>query len=155
MYVRKDSSIDILSGFVDASFASEGVQESRIGYFYMFLGNLVSWCSENPSRVMTSSTEAECRGLVHFSKENIWHRQFHNELGLFNILKPTVVYENNTAAISMANNPGVPHKRSKHFGIEFAFFKQCVTLKEIKLAHLSTEEQPADLLTKTNEVHQV
>ena len=136
-------------GYVDASFATEDEAYSRVGYFYLFKGNLVSWVSENPSRVMTSSTEAECRGLVQIAKENIWQRQMHNELNLFPFTGPTVVYEDNKAAITMSNNPGVPHKRSKFFGIEFAFFKQSVELGEIQPEYVPTELQPADMLTKT------
>ena len=98
---------------------------------------------------MTSSTEAECRGLVHFSKENLWHRQFHQELKLYAILKPTVVFEDDTASITMSNDLGLPHKRSKRFGIKFAFFKQSVALKEILPVFVSTDDQPADMLTKT------
>ena len=86
VYERKPTDTPILSGFVDAAFATEDENFlSRVGYFYFFKGNLVSWNSENPSRVMTSSTEAECRGLVHFAKENLWHRQFHSELKLFSM----------------------------------------------------------------------
>jgi len=144
---RHQPNAPLLSGYVDAAFAEEN-QISRIGYFYLFHGNLVSWTSENPSRIMTSSTEAECRGLVHIAKENIWHRHFHQELGLFPISEPTIVFEDNTAAISMSTNSGVPHKRSKHFGIEWAFFRECVELEEIKPVHLSTNEQVADMLTK-------
>ena len=138
-----------LSGYVDAAFASEDQTTSRVGYFFLFRGNLVSWSSENPSRVMTSSTEVECRGLVHFSKENMWHRQFHKEVGLFSVQKPTVVYEDNTASIHMANDPSTPHKRSKHFGIEWAFFKESVELGEISPSHVKTDSQPADMLTKS------
>ena len=149
VYQRKKDA-PVLSGFVDASFGSEDENFlSRIGYFYLFRGNLVSWVSENPSRVMTSSTEAECRGLVHFSKENLWHRQFHQELKLYVISQPTVVFEDNTASITMSNDLGLPHKRSKHFGIEFSFFKQSVILKEILPVFVSTDDQPADMLTKT------
>ena len=55
---------------------------------------------------------------------------------------------NNTAPITMSTSAGVPHKRSKHFGIEWAMFKEAVELGEVKLSHVSTEEQPADMLTK-------
>ena len=117
--------------------------------FLPFQSNLVSWASENPSRVLSSSTEAECRGLVHFSKENQWHRQFHTELGLFKVSVPTIVYEDNTASITLASTLGTPHKKSKHFGIEWAIFKEAVELKELTLIHVSTDDQPADMLTKS------
>ena len=66
---------NLLSAFVDAAFATEAGAQSRIGWFCLFLGNLVSWGSEVPSRVLTSSTEAECRGLSQFVKENKWQRE--------------------------------------------------------------------------------
>lgn len=148
VYERKNNT-QLLSGYVDAAFGTEDEAQSRVGFYFLFRGNLVSWTSENPTRVMTSSTEAECRGLVQFSKENLWHRQFHTEVGIYKLEGPTVVYEDNQSAISMANNPGVPHKRSKHYGIEFAFFKQSVELGEIVPQYVPTEEQAADMLTKT------
>ena len=60
-----------------------------------------------------------------------------------------MVFEDNTASITMSNDLGLPHKRSKHFGIEFSFFKQSVILKEILPVFVSTDDQPADMLTKT------
>ena len=59
-----------------------------------------------------------------------------------------MIFEDNTASISMASDLGTPHKRSKHFGIEWAYFKECVELQELTIVHVSTEEQPADMLTK-------
>ena len=138
----------LLSGFVDAAFASEENYVSRCGYFFLFRGNLVSWSSENPKRKMTSSTEVECRGLVQISKENMWHRQFHLELNLFAVDTPTIIFEDNTASISMAEDHGTPHKRSKHFGLEWAYFKECVELQELTPVHVSTNEQLADMMTK-------
>jgi len=85
---------------------------------------------------------------VHFGKENLWHRQLHLELGLFSVSTPTIVYEDNTASITLASSLGTPHKKSKHFGIEWAFFKESVELKEIAPVYVSTDQQPADMLTK-------
>ena len=68
-FERKKNPLN-LSGYADAAFASEDEAVSRTGYFYLFRENLVSWASENPKRIMTSSTEVECRGLVQISKEN-------------------------------------------------------------------------------------
>ena len=58
------------------------------------------------------------------------------------------MYEDNTAAISLAKNPAGSQKRIRHFGIEWAHFKQAVELGEVELVHVSTNEQPADMLTK-------
>ena len=51
--------------------------------------------------------------------------------------------------ISLSQNPGAPHKKSKHFGIEWAFFKESVEMKEITPLYVSTDSQPADMLTKS------
>ena len=149
IYQRKTMNIDNFSGFVDASFACEKDNASRIGYFYLLRGNLISWASETPVRTVTSSTEAECQGLVYFAKENVWQRKLHKELRLYSIEAPTKVYEDNAAAILMSNSPGISHKRSKHFDIEFSYFKQSVSLNEIKPIFVPTDQQPADMLTKT------
>jgi hypothetical protein len=148
VYKRSANSTPLLSGFADGAFASEDEVKSRIGWFFLVKGNLVSWASANPKRILTSSTEVECCGLSQFARENLWQRQLQMELGLFEVHAPTTVYEDNTASISMATNPGVPHKRSKHFGIEWAMFKEAVANGEIIPVHLPTEEQPADMLTK-------
>jgi hypothetical protein len=139
IFKRSTDATPLLSGYVDAAFATEEAASSRIGYFYLFQGNLVSWTSENTSRVMTSSTEVECRG----------HRQFHKELNLFTLDGPTIVFEDNTAAIGLSKDPGTPHKRSKHFGIEWAFFKQSVERQEIHPVYVPTDDQLADMLTKS------
>ena len=73
--------------------------------------------------------------------------QFHGESGIFPVGRHTKVFEDNTASITLAYNPGVPHKRSKHFG-EWAIFKESVSLGEVALEHVSTETQLADMLTK-------
>ena len=148
VYRRSTSATPLLSGYVDAAFATEDDAVSRLGWICMFKGNPISWTSENPKRHMSSSTEAECRGLSQFAKENIWQRQFQDELGLYPLEGPTTVYEDNTAAILLATNPGVPHKRSKHFGIEWAIFKEAVEEKEVFPVYVSTNEQHADILTK-------
>ena len=138
----------ILSAFVDAAFATEPGAQSRIGWFCLFLGNLVSWGSEVISRVVTSSTEAECRGLSQFAKENKWQRALQNDLGIYHLAEPTLIFEDNTAAITMAVTQGTPHKRSKHFDVEWHYFKEAVEHGEAKLQHVSTQEQAADMLTK-------
>ena len=108
----------------------------------------MSWCSENPTRVMTSSTEVECRALSQFAKENLWQRDFFSEIGIFPHIFPTRIFEDNSAAISLSTSAGTPHKRSKHFGLEFAFFKECVEHGEVCVEKINTDLQLADMLTK-------
>ena len=48
----------------------------------------------------------------------------------------------------MGSDLSTPHKRSKHFGIEWFFFEESVEKREIIPIYVSTDEQPADMLTK-------
>ena len=50
---------NVFEVFCDASFANDVGYRSRMGYFFFFLGGLVSWCSKLTERIMSSSTEAE------------------------------------------------------------------------------------------------
>ena len=72
-----------LQAYCDASFASDTGFKSRVGYFFFFLGGLVSWSSSLTTRIMSSSTEAECHALVVTGKENIWEREFLQQLKIF------------------------------------------------------------------------
>lgn len=54
----------------------------------------------------------------------------------------------NKSAINMEKNP-VFHDRSKHIDISYHFIIECVEKKEIVIKHVSTEEQRADVLTKS------
>ena len=132
----------------DASFATEVDSKSRFGYFFFCLGGLVSWVSQHSTRVMTSSTEAECHALVHTGKENIWEREFLTELKLFPHIPPTPIYQDNKSAITLATG-GTHHKRSKHFGIEFDALREYVKLGELEIFYRPTENLPADMLTKS------
>ena len=75
-----------LKAFSDASHASEPGSHSRVGYFFFLGGCLVSWSSHNSTRVLSSSTEAECHGFVVVGKENIFIRDFLGELKLYDTL---------------------------------------------------------------------
>ena len=107
-----------------------------------------SWSSSLTTRLMSSSTEAECHALVVSGKENIWQREFLGQLGIFTEVPPTSVFQDNRAALLLS--AGAPsHKRSKHFGLQFALFRGYVKKKELKLFHVRTGELPADMLTKS------
>jgi len=136
-----------LMGMSDASFAGEEQSKSRYANLFYCAGALVHWASAKTTRIVSSTTEAEVHGLIHLGKENIWEREFHSVLRYFPVVPPTIVYQDNTAAIALST--GAPkHKRSKHFGIEFDMFKEYVQLGEMTIVHMQTDDLTADLLTK-------
>jgi hypothetical protein len=99
-------------------------------------------------RVVTSSTESECHGLVEAAKEGKWIKKFVKELDIFPPLPPTLMYQDNMSAIKLAGTTDKFHKRSRHFSIEFDFFREMVDRKKIEVKYLSTNILHADMLTK-------
>ena len=144
---RKFDERNVFRAACDAAFLSEQRSASRYGVLFFVAGALVHWTSSKPTRIVSSSTEAEIHGLVHTGKENVWEREFHAVLGYFDIQTPTLVFQDNKSAISLSEG-GQQHKRSKHFGLEFDLFRQYCALGEIKIVYQPTEELVADLLTK-------
>ena len=138
--------IPLLGGHVDASFADSPGKRSTLGQLYWFLGGVIDWKSKKSTRVLDSSTDAECASLVVFGKENTWMRDVLTELGIFEVNAPTVVGEDNTAAIALSGQG--PTKRSRHFDIAFYKFKQQVEYREMVLRYVKTSENPADFFTK-------
>ncbi len=138
--------VPLLQGDVDASFADAPGKRSTLGQLYWFLGGVIDWKSKRSTRVLDSSTDAECASLVVFGKENAWLRDILKELGIFVVNQPTVVQEDNTAAIALSGQG--PTKRSRHFDIAFYKFKQQVEYKEMVLRFVKTNENPADFFTK-------
>lgn len=61
--------------------------------------------------------------------------------------KPTILYCDNQSSIKLGYNP-VFHEKSKHFEINYHFTRQEVQCGTIKVEYISSQEQPADFLTK-------
>lgn len=113
----------------------------------MFLGDApVSWSSKRQSTVSRSSAEAEYRGVANVVAECQWIRQLLAELDL-QTPKPTVVYCDNVSACFMSSNL-VHHKRTKHIEIDVHFVREKVAVGELRVLHVPTTQQFADIMTK-------
>ena len=146
-----DNSVLALDCFVDVSFAPDihiNKARSRIGYCLRLYGSTTTWCTQMTTRPLSSSSEAECAGLHEAIKEVKWQRMLHNEIGFLKLEGPTICWEDNTAAITLAGAKEY-HARSRHFGIEWHSVKHDVADRLIEPIYISTEDQLADMLTKT------
>ena len=57
------------------------------------------------------------------------------------------IFGGNEGAMAIANNPSSA-SRSKHINVKFHFIQGLVRSGEIRILHVGTESQPADILTK-------
>lgn len=135
--------------FVDADFASSDTDNrfSTSGYIILFNGGAVSWKSQKQRRVAGSPTEAEYIALYEASKEVIWLKNILNELG-FDTPNPALIFEDNTSTIRAAYNP-VEHSKLKHLDISYHAVRQFIELNKVAVISISTENQIADILTKS------
>ena len=95
----------------------------------------------------TATCEAEYVALCDAAKEAIFERAV-----LF-FLQPQLVamcvdiFGGNEGAMAIANNPSSA-SRSKHIDEKFHFIQGLVRAGEIRILHVETEDQHADILTK-------
>jgi len=140
-------SIQTLTAYSDADWA--GCPDSRrsTSGFCVYLGdNLVSWSSKRQTTVSRSSAEAEYRAVAHVVAECCWLRQLLQELHL-QLPQATVVFCDNVSAVYMTAN-SVHHKRTKHIEIDIHFVHEKVALGEIRVLHVPSSHQFADIMTK-------
>lgn len=113
----------------------------------MFGGSPISWKSKKQVIISLSSVELEYRSMRSVTSELAWISRLYVEFELTNITHvPLKCY--NIDAIYIATNP-VFHERTKHIEVDCHFVRERVQLGLIRLSHVSTDEQRADVLTKT------
>ena len=92
-----------------------------------------------------SSAEAEYRALSSVSSEVIWLRRL---LLHFEIIVPSVMlFYDSKSAIDLASNL-THHEQSKHIDIDYHFIRELVQSNILKLVHVKSQRQVADVFTK-------
>ncbi|PKU65758.1 Retrovirus-related Pol polyprotein from transposon TNT 1-94 [Dendrobium catenatum] len=137
-----------LHSYSDADWAANSSDRKSISGFCTFLGStLISWSVKKQTTVARSSTEAEYRSLAAAIMEVLWLRRLATDFSIPQN-SATIIHCDNTSAIALTNNP-VLHARTKHIEIDHHFIRHHVTHGNINIAHLSSADQIADILTKS------
>ncbi|KAI0519536.1 hypothetical protein KFK09_006985 [Dendrobium nobile] len=137
-----------LTGYADSEWAADHLDRRSITGYCSFLGhNLISWIVKKQSSVARSSTEAEYRALSTAACDLIWLRRLLAEFQLLQS-EPTKLYCDNVSALTLATNP-VFHAQTKHIEIDAHFIHDCIRTKQLSVHHICSQDQPADLFTKS------
>ena len=120
---------------------------SNSGYFTFVGGNLVTWRSKKQNVIARSSVKAEFRGMTLGICEALWLRLLLMDLGYLP-RQPIRLYCDNKAACDIAHNP-VQHDHTKHVEVDRFFIKEKLDEKIVELPKIRSEDQLADILTKS------
>ena len=132
---------------VDASHATDvKTRRSVTGLIVSLAGAAIAYKSKLQPTVATSSTEAEFIAAVQCAKVVKYLRSVLTDLG-FPPSGPTVLYEDNQAAIAMINE-NRPTPRSRHIDIQHFAVQEWRARDIIKLTYIPTAINNADQATK-------
>ena len=134
-------------GFVDADYAGDiDTCRSTSGYVFTMAGGPVSWSSKRQATVALSTTEAEYMSLMHAAQQVLWMYSFMSEVGLTRKF-PAILHGDNASSIALTlNTKG--HTRAKHIDIRHHYIRERVSNGKIKIVHVPSEDNLADILTK-------
>ncbi|KAL4378176.1 hypothetical protein GQ457_02G021320 [Hibiscus cannabinus] len=121
-------------------------RRSTTGYVLILGSGAISWCSKRQPTLSLSTTEAEYRAAAMAAQESTWLLQLLEDLRQ-QVEFSVTIYCDNLSVICLAENP-VFHARTKHVEVHYHFVREKVLQEEIKLEHMKTKDQVADVSTK-------
>lgn len=137
-----------LTGYSDSDMAGDvDDRKSTTGVLFMLGGNSITWQSQKQKVVALSSCEAEYIAATTAACQGVWIGRLLGEL-LDEKSGVATLYIDNKSAIQLCKNP-VFHDRSKHIETRFHFIRECVDDGRISVESIGTEDQLADILTKS------
>lgn len=136
-----------LTAYCDADWSACPLSRRSLSAYVVLLGDsLVSWKTKKQRTVSRSSAESEYRAMADTTCELKWLKRLLRQFG-FSHSRPIRMFCDSQSAIHIAKNP-VFHERTKHVENDCHFVRDAVQAKFLTMEHISTKNQPADLLTK-------
>ncbi|XP_055645444.1 uncharacterized protein LOC129781970 [Toxorhynchites rutilus septentrionalis] len=146
VYKRVETAKQII-GFADANWATDSSDRHSVsGYVFQIYGATTSWSTRKQRTIALSSTESECSALVDCICESMWICKLFKELNILD-KDAVIIFEDNQSAIAIAESEA-PSKKLKHTDVKLQFIKECVMERKVTIQYLSSNQQPADMLTK-------
>ncbi|CCA67899.1 hypothetical protein PIIN_01770 [Serendipita indica DSM 11827] len=141
------SSTDLFTAHSDADLSGNPDNSRSTGGYVLSVGSgAVMWGSRLQKHVSLSSTESEYTTASAAGCEIMWMRQFLEEIG-YDISIPSPLYLDSASAIQVVKNP--EHQTTmKHVHRAYNWIREHVENKELRVQHVPTSENVADIFTK-------
>ena len=138
-----------LSVYAYADYAVASNDRRSVSGVAVMLGDTaIGWKSSTQKCVATATCEAEHVSLCDASKEALFTRVVMVFLQLeLSGMRVDIFGDNEGVIKSIADNPSSA-SRSKHIDVKLHFIQGLIRMGEVKILHVGTEEQHADVLTK-------
>lgn len=137
-----------LTGYSDSDWGGDADERRSTAGVIYFLGELpITWQSQKQKAVALSTCEAEYMAGAAGACQAMWLIQLLGDITGKKVQQP-ILKMDNQSAIALSKNP-VLHDRSKHIDLKFHFIRECVDSGKICVDYASTQEQLADILTKS------
>lgn len=135
--------------YTDSDHGGDLITRRSTSGILVLRGGPIVWLTQKQRLVATSTAEAEYRAAVTSIDDICWIRRMGDELGILDISKPTDLCVDNMSAIHMLQNAcdGKITKDKKHIEIPRRFIQDHIG-RTIKLQHVASADQLADILTK-------
>lgn len=147
LFLKDDSASNKLCAFVDSDFGNDTLDRKSVtGYVLRLFNHCVVWRSKKQNVVSLSSCEAEYIAVSECVKDCKYVFQLVEEV-VDDKCTPVTIFEDNQSAIKMTNT--LETKRSRHIDVKYHFIREEVQSGNIKLVYVSSNEQVADVLTKS------
>ena len=121
-------------------------RRSLTGWIVQLGSSPISWQTKKQDTVSCSSAEAEYRAMNEITRELKWLRALLFEMGVHHVA-PMTIRCDSKPAIHISSNP-VFHERTKHIEVDCHAVRDEILKGVIKLYHVSTKDQMADIMTK-------
>ena len=134
------------TAYSDASYISDPkTGRSRTGYIISFADGPISWNTKLQPTIALSSAEAEYMALTDCSKELTYLTSLAQDLGEQFTL-PVPLYADNQPSIKVAKGSST---RMRHINVRYHYIRQCLEIGLVELHYISTQNQVADIMTKS------
>lgn len=145
VYKHQDS--PVIRGYSDADYANcKKTRRSTSGFVIMWGDNVLTWKCQRQKITTLSTTEAEYVAGTEMVKKLIPLKAMMTELNLVS-QAPAEVFIDNKSTINIVVNEEA-QDRTKHIDVRHKWLTEHHNSGSIKIAHISGDQQKADILTK-------